>query len=863
MNSLQKKKWTALLTLVLIIILTAGSLGFFLVKADDGTEGIPDFNLLAPDAKGVSISEPDNSPGIFDSLMVTDLKLALDTKKISMGISCQLSDDIRENFMTTIPGLEDFIADNCGAPDYEALLGDFLTAQGINPLSFTLQISIKGSDPADTGAIWDIIAGASEGMIESKQDSGPGQVIGSYRLEKTDTHILSVTAVLDWCAYDAPNYGSLYAGFNFSLDYTDTALSDTSFMEAAWGEHMLDLTVHTDSSSGGSTEDTPSYSISKEMSGIEDKSTTEQTSIPFKITAQAGGSGCLNGKTILDSLDSYLTIRSVKLSVDGGPDVDLSPGDYTYENNVFSYTMEALDGTGPDDSSNVIKDALITIVTELSDKGTEDLMKDNSLNHTVKNKAQLMEDETVLGESSETNAVIKTQFFNKTGKAYGYTGNQFQWEIKVNSAFSHPVKSYVIDKINLSAHSYAASEGVTIASGNGASASLGITTLTDNTTGNLKSYSELTSSNEESYHYAEAIIDQASGNCAYYRQDGDTGILIIPISGYSRDTVTIKYITEAKKTAVSDKVEMHNSAKAVWRWDLNGSGPYPFVPSGDIEVQKDIATDYSLIKKAADNYDSKTQLLTWTATINQYGLEMADGAVITDTIDPSEQIFAGIIGENKPIPVTAYNRTTTNEDSSKSFTILHKDEAGSSLNFYEVVRDSAGMDCFAITIGKKIDAEDYYTLTFQTKVVDSRQLASQHDKNGYTAKNTMKLTVTGSPGISDESTETIHLPNTLITKEAVNPLYDVNTYESGWKTTVNPNYYPIKDGVVTDTLPSGSTFGKLTSVTMVQKDSLSPVEGVIDASGRSVSFDGGTRMELEILPDLTPDNRQQLQAGAA
>lgn len=639
------------------------------------------------------------------------------------------------------------------------------------PIGFEFTLSVDDK-------IFENVSSAIKTGVELKTESGTK--IGTYSVTYDGTaQTLTVTGTLSKVVYNKQEVtGGLDLALQIKMEDDGTADPEIT---VEGGEIKVSVTMDNPA---------PEYSLEKTAS----KFTGDYATYTIKATAKHA---TLAGATITDTIPTGLKIEEVKLG-DTTLIKDAATKGYTLTAGVLEYTF-------PDEST--ARDATLTVKVQLdpSTMTPEDYAK------YLKGEALSFENTAALSggdvpeeiESKATATFPKSttdnpnSFMTKDGKRTALNSPYYDWTITAQTYFSGSDKIYLIDSVDDIEHTHMyklnGSNNVDFTV-NGT----GIEAIP--VTGN-KTYSQLQDSGLAEDYFSTLV---GSHEAVYYTvQNGSKkqAVMIIPFTASDLSSpVTIKYQTEAKLSADGTLQEkLNNSATLIWWNGTGGTGTGSWDHSASINKTAD--ADYTLIKKASAGYDESKHQQTWKFTVNQAGQPL-NNVSITDELGTYGQKFVSL----------TYRKGALGSDGKVSFSgspiaIVAKSETSSEKPYYEM----GANELLTISLPDITDKE-VYELNLVTEVVDPAILAKQGSSG---LENEATLNYNGNTKDTGEIKTNIH--NTLIQKAAVGT-YDFTNHGFTWTVTVNPNHVPITNGMVTDTLPVGATFGTLTGAQRINAD---------------------------------------------
>jgi len=191
------------------------------------------------------------------------------------------------------------------------------------------------------------------------------------------------------------------------------------------------------------------------------------------------------------------------------------------------------------------------------------------------------------------------------------------------------------------------------------------------------------------------------------------------------------------------------------------------IPEDKKESGYEIGLPSNVIKKEGEGYDPATQEISWKITINANKIDIA-GAVVTDEIPDDQEFVAGSANIDKL--------------GTGSFTKIPDGNANT----------------LEYTFNTGAENNDTYVITFKTRVKDEK-LTSGNSRKTYYNDATIEINGVKTTDKGDRFVE-----SKVFEKKGAS--YDYTTKEITWKITVNQNGMPLKNVVVTDTIPEKTEF---------------------------------------------------------
>ncbi|MBC3515237.1 Cna B-type domain-containing protein [Neobittarella massiliensis] len=644
-----------------------------------------------------------------------------------------------------------------------------------------------------------------------------GENIGNYAISLSGGSLL-VTGSFDKSVYARTSVAGRHS---MELNVDPQGDSDPEFsVEPKNGQ--LQVAVEFKTSGGGSGQPNSNYTLQKSALPRSDTDPHITYTLAAGLKPDAPADATLAGLVFSDPIPQGLTVTGVEL--DGTALEDVSG--YTITDGTLSVTIPAV-GSAPVTSAVVTVNTQADLATyQAFLEGQERAFQNTAVLHRADSPKSLAISDPVTSD-------LKGAFFAKSeGQQVGSNGRRYHWTVTAQTYFTGG-QVWLVDRIQHidTAHMYELSGGSLSYQLNGSS----YTAARD-------------SSFSTSYSALTADILQNSGQNApfYYTCDtdhngiDDEAVLIIPLTGAQLSgPLTLKYCTQVVEQSEQDYQNKVLKNDATMLWSAVGYGPGPGeLPAFSFSLQKETTAHYNLGEKTYSKYDQDTRLLTWQFDVNQCGKEMGD-VCITDVLSDHSQRFAAL-------------RWQVNGGAAQDVPYWDGTGTAPAAPYYQKATDS-GATSLTIHLGN-IPADQLYTLSLDTEVVDAAFLATQGSAVDPAIQNTATIyaNVGGAPQVSalDAGKK---LPNTLLTKKAIKrdgstegSQYDYQAHAVNWQVTVNPHHIPLVDGVLTDTLPVGTSFKALLSVrrtTAAGGVSDGDISSLVDGAG-TVTFTDGSAVEL-------------------
>ena len=413
---------------------------------------------------------------------------------------------------------------------------------------------------------------------------------------------------------------------------------------------------------------------------------------------------------------------------------------------------------------------------------------------------------------------MEATFMTKDGTQRAYDGKYFDWEINVNTQFSHLSNAYIIDSISKNQHTYVDGEPIKITKGSAATVDMPLEKTTD---ANLtdKVYTDLTNallqnSDKALLNSLETLTN--NGSKAIYYESGDAQIMIIPFDKYENAKVKINYATLLKEPdKVTPSLNLSNKVKMIWShyWYGNGIGKSDF--NVNIDIDKGVAGNYDIVQKTAD-FQKDSGTMDWVFKINHYQKNAEEVRIVEDLKAQNMSLVD---------PADPSKNWTCKDQNDKTVTIHNSLSQGTPYYVYDNADEKLTFYFGNLTPDK------YYELRLHTNV-DGQMAQVTDDKSSVSNKATV-LTKDNGADVEHTTEAKQDVDNTIIQK--VNTGYDQATHQVKWTITVNQNKLPITGSTVTDVFNTADmTF---LNVDAIRKDGMA---FTLDKDNRTASKNGQT-----------------------
>lgn len=582
----------------------------------------------------------------------------------------------------------------------------------------------------------------------------------------------------------------------------------------------------------------------------------------------------LTGKYVVDSIPDGLNLDAVEVSYNGAGwerlDVREMTGEVSWENHLadrdrlFSYQILP-------DEEGVVTEFEIRFYTRISDALWEEYGRYGVLDREFPNKAVLKDEDetTTLTVSNLVNPSVHWEsLIAKDGVPLDVNGDVFRWKIHVDAHFSSGVNLYLIDHIvdTENTHHYIlddpANHPVRIEAAGKPEKTFDIVKLDETELGDIggKEFQELSIDDIEGLLGKE---DRFNDGVIYVYEQTDAvsqrtdAYMLIPMTGYTNGESTITYDTDIRAAKDQESLEyeakLANEVKPVWKW-YGGLGPGE-APFGEITVKKEYPIRVNVVNKKAAGYHPESNTISWEFDVNQRGVNL-DRVLVMDDLQNGtggKTLAWTGLGEGTDITLVYTSRRPEAQRglaADRTAEYVSPDEWDARVNVDDAAQDHPG-DYYTIdgsVLKIRLDgmgAEDYYKYTVDTLILDGN-----YAQDGtWTVENTASVIATANGKNTDpfEIGASIDIEHSLISKyvepffggEGDTCLYNYEENTVQWRVKVNADGRRITDAVMTDTLPLGTTFDRITAARQ------NGVDGTVSGDGRTVTFGDGISVVLE------------------
>lgn len=635
-------------------------------------------------------------------------------------------------------------------------------------------------------------AASNQGSDDITDGSGTsGNKIGSYKIEGRQ---LTVTV-------DLINYfkEAVYLDFSYTAGLDNKKLNDKPQVVAPDDNGKLVLEETGTAGSGDDPADKPKYTIEKEA-----PERVADRSFEYDIEIKGSEGNGLNGKYLGDLIPEGLIVESVSVGINGAAPKEIGAGEYELKSEtVGSKNLQHLYYQFPslsDDNSNLITEAQIKLKVILSDAEYKALVTTGSISKDFENTAELLDDDksNVLGTSEEVSTQMTINFLKKTGKSANLEGSRYAWTVSLDTYLPYMEYGYLVDTLCWTDHTYDFKTGITVMKEGG-----------------------------EKKERAILVIPYQGLQGPYTAEDGTH-------KDESRG-ITVKYFTDLDmhgKTPAeyweivgkdANKPQIDNKVNLLWQ-NAGGPGVGP-AAQDQVNIGKDVESDFGPLAKRAQSYDPKTRTLTWAIDVDKLGMPLENVVI--------EDVFAkGAYDLNKlNINYYLYEAGTGQKllrsgplqklDSQPDYPLLQREDTGvEDIGYMLSDPDGEGKRTLSVYLGNmnQTAKPKFYTVTISLPLTDPKAFAEGSTTSKTKCSNKIKMmTGPSNKRVDTEAEGSADIPHTLIEKKAVGT-YDYFKHELNWSVTANPEHINIKDATVTDNLEPGFKFATLTKVTKIDKE---------------------------------------------
>ncbi|WP_139652024.1 SpaA isopeptide-forming pilin-related protein [Raoultibacter phocaeensis] len=756
-------------------------------------------------ADPIATLTPDGSaagrPAVFASLTAHGrIVEAGGQHKLELGFELALDDDaLQENLMTWLDAHPDVDPGDIDT----ALDGD----SGLVAISFAFEYALSDTVVLPSGATENDIVVTVGGSLET---------IGSYTYEPVpEGTSLRVEGTFFKHMY---SHQGVTAGEYFQLDL-EAGHTGTPEVALTPENGSVGASV---SFIGDEPED-GTYTIEKSVKARE----ANDPNLSYAITARTEPSSAkanLAGKTITDTLPAGLEFAGARDKAGNALIEGSDAGCYRYDpaTRTFSYLVpeNATDPQAAVSEATVVIDAYVS-----GSLYAEFLAGDASGATTFENTASVCKpgEDAPLTTSLPANARFggtgdEGRALAKSGTRTGVNGDQYEWTLKA-SAYLNGGSVWLVDRIQgiETTHDYTRTGGAVAYAVDSVPGSAAVVTPAQPVRFDdisPSALSSLTSGGTQAVTYSYDTDSDGTD---------DEAVLIVPLADPTQrnKTVTLTYATTVKADPAAGgtaQVALKNDATMAWDKARYQTGPEGTGATPTFSVEKDISDEFSLLRKSAGAYNEHKHEMVWDIKLNLAGEDLGAGTqTVTDTFDTDKQAFKELHYRVDGGSWAAVADAAANPAASPRYTLANDPVAGTT------------------SLLVSIDAVGTHLYEFQlaATVIDPAVLSAP--KNGAVHNEVAAdLTVEGiQRSVSDAATKTV--PNVLLEKRAlkldgttVGTEYDYENHQLTWQITVNPHHValsPVETGgavtdpvTLTDSLPEGTTFNELLSVTRIAAD---------------------------------------------
>ena len=723
-------------------------------------------------------------------------------KTVKFSITANLDDDFLYEVYEKVLGFSDapVLSDDFEA--YDKAMSEFLNTPEVIAKIAKLEYTF---DLGDNFVREDVYSEDAPNELKNQD----GIKIGGYWIKNGVVHI----------KFDYEMYKSerVSASANVEAELKDSADLTEKPKDVEFENGKLVLKEIGSSESGEGSSEVPKYTIEKEapLSVIEPK-------IEYTINLKANDSKeTLVGKQLVDNIPSGLKVKEMVNMKDNSTRKfnikDIKDDNGTVINQQLTY--EIPEGDITKDSSSIS----YKIVLELDADTYQTLINQGFLDQTFMNKASLMDKdlEKDLATSEEVSTKMKVYFLKKDGQQQDVNGTRFNWTITANTKLPTFKEGYLVDTFVYSDHKLISGMSITIGNDSYPVNDLEKIDDIDIPFGELSVEKIREDICKGVHRYKPFYYIYDNRNTNNFEDDDQKEkqfVLIIPFDKYRGEgeskEIKVRYNTELNLHgySMSDFLEKYpniignknigNIVNLLWE-NTDGIGPNP-VPWDEVTFNKDVNTNIDVMQKKGISYDPLTQNVVWQLEVNKIGAEVKalNGTVTIDDMFPKGAYDLNTF----EISYTEYKRATSEKIEQKKL-VLDED--------YTINDADASTKKLTIKMPELSDNQ-YRVYRIQAVLKDPDILSIQSKDNSITNKAKINATVNGK-AIETTTEAKIKIDNTLIIKDAVGG-YDYQNHLFKWKVTVNPNKLDIIDALVTDTLEENTSFDKLESVEIVDRD---------------------------------------------
>lgn len=774
-------------------------------------------NLLE---SGVASTTPS---GIFSELTLSVEDSVVDSKgELKLNFAFALDNTTKQAIYeeatsgSSIQYRHDFNSDT----EYNAYLNG-CTDDALPPIEFSFNMDssagIELSEKMDTQVMWD------------------GRSVGKFTVMQNEDGTLHFTCKLNKALYN-PTYDSISGGGNFMVQFKRGDMeSQKPVLE--WTENAGTVTIKFPNLPEVDTSGTK-FAVEKKTIGAQYQS-DRKTKLPqkspyldYQVTLTAApkdGTATqvyLNGLLFEDAIPVGLQVTTVQVVYTCGDNTETASQEVKYaidKDNILTAWL-------PEQPENIVK-AVYTVHTQLNEEEYKNYLNKNDYNKEFTNTAQLIlpaDDNKVLGADSVTDTIYH-QWLVKDGKPVGLDSRKFAWTINASAYFGGIDKVYLIDQIeNPTQHTYDKEYGLYLEQGSDKTK----LTVTDREGSNVLDYAKITAKAlEETLHLND-------GEAVYYTVIGDNNevkqqLLIMKLPAELRNgEFQLHYQTNWNNNVSGEYgADLKNSVRLVWMADGFGEPP-------TWRVDKDVHAHYPIVNKKGAGYDANTQTVTWQFDVNQYGTTLS-AVTIKDTIDTSKYKLVEP-ASGAAIEVTRFDRATGAPIKSEgSFNVSLADSMDNNVLNYYTISQNDKLTTLTFHF-ENVPEDEVWRFYVKTKVINADDLLG-NDKEanegkwstGQSVTNTIEVNATiNDKTIKQNITAVKSTWQTLLEKKFVS--YDVEKHEILWKVIANHNYLPVKDMIITDTIPLHMTYKGFDAITCQSGSNDTAEMGVPDKEGNIV-----------------------------
>lgn len=622
--------------------------------------------------------------------------------------------------------------------------------------------------------------------------------------------------------------------FSFECRFSNNSDTDASYNISYKGTTFVATRVDDNWKTPDVTDD-DDYKIEKEVVD------SDSVSVKYKVKVTAPEDKNLNGCTLKDIGPSNSVYSASKFRLDNVSMDDIPLTVAAYYNTltgVFEYTFTAPSQT----------EAEFILEYYLGSDILQEFFTNGINISGVVNTAELWGDvenaPTKLADDTSDEVGFNASYISKDCVPDNNNSSKLKWTIKINTAFTHMSDAYLIDYISSENQKYTGNITVKYTAMN---------TMTYTLSGTTENavISQINAKQTEMDTAKKASTYVTGDVCTViYDSAAEKYGIVIPLTYTAEEgntalggTYEITYYTMLDESdhdtnvTSGGKIDALNDAFVVFNHMCVGDGVGNCDFSGTIKIDKSYEVSYDVYKKKPlpnTPYNAAAQVLTWQFDINRFGVAY-DYIIIEDTLDLDMYAFTGDIADKKPIKAIKYDM---NGIKAGEIVLEYEVYTGATDHNYYTISDDTIYFCIT-----GISKDNYYLIDFPVKVVDAKFLSTE---TGMKAENISKASfqITGGAAATYNAAKAeCSISNKLLEKRYVTDSYNYNDFTMQWTITANHNNVSIKDLVLTDTLPVGTTFVSVDSIE-IGTDKVTAITGnsaAVGTMGVSWTVDNTTK----------------------